>query len=178
MLTNKNASILARIKYHLLSKGDRWLIFFGIACTTSPYYVDMMIKAKRMGIFIVENEQTNNIFEINMAFTVFILGVIFILIGMSILSNRNFGYAISLIITVILLITTLFVNSFSLSQTPSPIGWAVSLFNWVMSVFFICEFVYLITSNLLKKFMSLENKEQFTIGIAVFTFLLGLLVGK
>lgn len=87
-------------------------------------------------------------------------------------SDKGFIFGSSLLF--VLLIFT----SNSLIHEGTTLNWLVGIFLWVLFTILNCYIFLRLFKIMIDKFRALENKEQFTIGFSILTFILGLLLAK
>lgn len=150
----------------------------GLACLSSYFYVKVVYQIIDKNIINSIFDKRNLSFELALASSLVFVGLNVIYIAslnvFKKMQNKN---------KVAEYIYPLFYGQIPLIGILSTkpmwfISWIISTICWVIlaTCFFITIFDVL--GIILKKYTTLENKEQFTIGVAIVTFILGLLLGK
>ena len=159
------------------TKSIRLVIISGISLCSSLFYVKIMYWLNNIGFFEVSSKRKEYPFEANFSALLFMFGVIFVFWGLALYILKNTNGVISFLIvgaalSIILILTII---------GSDPTGWWLWIINiviWCILVGCLLEVIFNIVCLTVKNYRQLENKDQFTIGLAIVTFILGFLVRK
>ncbi|MBO0439590.1 hypothetical protein [Candidatus Enterococcus ikei] len=167
----------SEVKQYFNDNMPRLLFSSGVAGFSSIYYVSVMYQLDKTGFFKASKEKIDLPFEIYLATVLFMIGLWAILYACAIYAGKSNNDAMITLTVAFLSFIVLFFASFLLMNSPqTTAGWITCIMIWCLLICSICSFILLTISSLIKKFMLLDNQEQFTIGLAVFTFILGILL--